>query len=310
MENRSRKIVEECIEYRIREARPEDLDQAAAIEAAGFPPAEAAGKEDIRRRIETFPESFFVAESGGRLIGFVNGAVSDEIALPDSAYHDLGSHDPAGCCQQIFGLNVLAEYRRQGIGEALMRHMIRSAYIRGKKALILTCKEHMIPFYTRLGYTLAGRADSTHGGACWYEMRYIFRPYTHTVQYYETDQMGCVHHSNYIRWFEEARTDYLNRLGIGYDLMEREGIVSPVLSVQAEYRAMTRFADTVDIEMSLTRYNGIKFTVEYRVADHASGELKCTGSSSHCFLNRAGRPLSLKKAQPGWHEILSACIRK
>lgn len=310
MENRNRETVAESIEYRIREARPEDLEQAAAIEAAGFPPAEAAGKEDIRRRIETFPESFFVAESEGLLIGFVNGAVSDEIALPDSAYHDLGSHDPEGCCQQIFGLNVLAGYRRQGIGEALMRHMIRSAYIRGKKAVILTCKEHMIPFYTRLGYTLVGRADSTHGGACWYEMRYTFRPYTHTVQYYETDQMGCVHHSNYIRWFEEARTEFLNRLGIGYNLMERTGIVSPVLSVQAEYRAMTRFADTVDIELSLAHYNGIKFTVEYRVADHASGELRCAGSSSHCFLNRDGRPLSLKKTQPGWHEILSACVRK
>ncbi len=310
MENKSRKTIAEGIEYRIREARPEDLEQAAAIEAAGFPPAEAADKEDIRRRIAAFPESFFVAESEGKLIGFVNGAVSDEIALPDSAYHDMGSHNPEGCCQQIFGLNVLAEYRRHGIGEALMRHMIRSAYMRGKKAVILTCKEHMIPFYTRLGYTCTGRADSAHGGACWYEMRYIFRPYSHTVQYYETDQMGCVHHSNYIRWFEEARTDYLNRLGIGYDLMEREGIASPVLSVQAQYRAMTRFAETVDIELSLAGYNGIKFAVAYRVVDHTSGEVRCVGNTSHCFLNRAGRPLSLKKAQPEWHRILSACAEK
>lgn len=308
MENKEN--VAEDRAYVIREAGLRDLDQAAAIEAAGFPPAEAAGREDIRRRIETFPESFFVAESKGRLIGFVNGAVSDEIALPDSAYHDLGGHNPQGCCQQIFGLNVLAEYRRRGIGEALMRHMIRSAYIRGKKAVILTCKEHMIPFYTRLGYTLMGRADSSHGGACWYEMRYIFRPYSHTVQYYETDQMGCVHHSNYIRWFEEARTDFLARLGIGYDRMEKAGVGSPVLSVQAEYRSMARFADTVDIELSLSRYNGIKFTVEYRVVDHASGEVRCSGSSSHCFLNRDGRPLSLKKEQPGWHEILLSCVRE
>ena len=59
------------------------------------------------------------------------------------------------------------------------------------------------------------------------------KAYQHKVQYYETDQMGIVHHSNYIRWFEEARTDYMERLGIGYEKMEEQGILSPVLSVTA-----------------------------------------------------------------------------
>ena len=53
--------------------------------------------------------------------------------------------------------------------------------------------------------------------------------YTHKVLYYETDQMGIVNHSNYIRWFEEARTDFMEQLGMGYAEMEKEGIVSPVL---------------------------------------------------------------------------------
>lgn len=44
-----------------------------------------------------------------------------------------------------------------------------------------------------------------------------WKPYQHKVQYYETDQMGIVHHSNYIRWFEEARTDYMEKMGMGYD---------------------------------------------------------------------------------------------
>ena len=56
-------------------------------------------------------------------------------------------------------------------------------------------------------------------------------PYIHKVQYYETDQMGIVHHSNYIRWFEEARIDLLEQLGIGYDMIEKEGIISPVIGV-------------------------------------------------------------------------------
>lgn len=295
------------MEYTIRNVRPEDAEQVAEIESLGFPAAEAASAEELKKRIDIFPESFFVAEADGRLLGFVDGACADEIALPDSAYHDLSLHRPEGICQQIFGLNVRREYRRQGIGAALMRHMIRSAYIRGKKAVILTCKADKIPLYTSVGYRMAGLSDSTHGGASWFEMRYEFRPYTHTVQYYETDKMGCVHHSNYIRWFEEARTDFLQRIGLGYDKMEAEGVMSPLLDVSAAYKTMTRYGDTVDIEIAVEYYNGIKFGIVYRVLDHASGELRCTGKTHHCFLNTEGKLLSLKKAKPAWHEILSAC---
>ena len=72
--------------------------------------------------------------------------------------------------------------------------------------------------------------------------------YQHKVQYYETDQMGIVHHSNYIRWFEEARTDYMDCLGMGYARMEEMGILSPVLSVSADYLRMVYFGDTVSID--------------------------------------------------------------
>ena len=76
-----------------------------------------------------------------------------------------------------------------------------------------------------------------------------WKPYQHKVQYYETDQMGIVHHSNYIRWFEEARTDYMEKMGMGYDQMEEKGILSPVLSVDAEYLQMVHFGGTVTIEV-------------------------------------------------------------
>ena len=297
------------MEYTIRRVRLEDYEQVAEIEQLGFPPAEAASCEDLKKRIEVFPESFFVAEAGGRLIGFVNGACSDEIALPDSAYHDLSQHRPDGICQQIFGLNVREEYRGQGIGSALMRHMIQSAFIRGKQVVILTCKPSKIPMYTAIGYRMVGLSDSTHGGASWYEMRYEFKPYRHTVQYYETDQMGCVHHSNYIRWFEEARTEFLHRIGLDYDAMEAAGIMSPVLDAYAEYKIMTRYGDTVDIDIAIEDYNGIKLGIAYRVCDHRSGEIRCMGKTHHCFLSAKGRPVSLKKEKPEWHELLSMCAK-
>lgn len=130
------------------------------------------------------------------------------------------------------------------------------------------------------------------------------QPYEHRVQYYETDQMGIVHHSNYIRWFEEARTDMLRGLGIGYGEMERRGIASPVLEVSAKYRAMTRFEDVVVVRVDVADFNGITLRLAYRIEDKETGEVRCTGESRHCFLDKAGRPISLKKSHRGIYEIL------
>lgn len=128
--------------------------------------------------------------------------------------------------------------------------------------------------------------------------------YIHRIQYYETDQMGCVHHSNYIRWFEEIRSDYLAFLGMDYDRMEAAGILSPVLTIQAEYRSMSRYGETVDIQVSVKKYNGIRICLGYEIKDHADGTVRCRGESSHCFLNREGKPVSLKKVHPEWDKIL------
>ena len=72
----------------------------------------------------------------------------------------------------IFGLDVNPKFQKQGIGEALMRHMVKSAGERGKKAVVLTCKDHMIPFYKRIGYEYIELSDSTHGGTAWHKMMY------------------------------------------------------------------------------------------------------------------------------------------
>lgn len=134
-------------------------------------------------------------------------------------------------------------------------------------------------------------------------------PYLHKAQYYETDQMGIIHHSNYIRWFEEARVDYLEQVGMGYGEMERHGISSPVLAVTCEYKTMTRFGETVRIAVWVAEYTGVKLRVAYRVEDAATGQLRCTGESRHCFLNREGRPVSLKRAAPQYHETFLAMLQ-
>lgn len=122
--------------------------------------------------------------------------------------------------------------------------------------------------------------------------------YEHKVQYYETDQMKIVHHSNYIRWFEEARTAYLEEGGFGYANMEKDGIISPVLEVTAKYISMTRFGDTVLIEPRVEKYNGVRLEVSYEIKDKKTGELRCTGLSKHCFLDDTGHPVRLNKKNP------------
>lgn len=129
------------------------------------------------------------------------------------------------------------------------------------------------------------------------------RPYQHKVQYYETDQMKVVHHSNYIRWFEEARIDYMEQLGMPYEDMEKNGIISPVISVEAEYLRMVKFGDTVVIEARIKEYNGIKLTIGYSVVDESTGMVHCRGITKHCFLNERGRPVSLKRECPQYHEM-------
>ena len=133
--------------------------------------------------------------------------------------------------------------------------------------------------------------------------------YIHHAQYYETDQMGCVHHSNYIRWMEEARIHMMEQMGCGYKTMEADGIMSPVLEVHCQYKSMARFAARIVIRTRLGEYNGIRMTIAYEMRDCATGELRTTGESRHCFLDKAGHPLSLKRSFPKWDALFSEALK-
>ena len=135
-------------------------------------------------------------------------------------------------------------------------------------------------------------------------------PYLHKVQYYETDQMRVVHHSNYIRWMEEARIDFLDSIGASYAQMEERGIISPVLSVDARYRSMTRFGETVRIEVRLVEVQNVRYRLTYRIFDAADGTLRAEGESSHCFVDRANRVISLKRADPAIFSQMRAAVEQ
>ena len=158
------------IEITIRPVNPEDLDKVTEVEAVCFPAAEAATKESFSQRIATFPECFFIAEYKEQIIGFINGCATDERTIRDEMFEDSSLHKEDGCYQSIFGLDVIPEYQRQGIGAELMNHLINDARTKGRKGLILTCKDRLIHYYAKFGYENLGVSASVHGGAVWYDM--------------------------------------------------------------------------------------------------------------------------------------------
>ncbi|MCH5257277.1 MAG: acyl-CoA thioesterase [Lachnospiraceae bacterium] len=134
--------------------------------------------------------------------------------------------------------------------------------------------------------------------------------YEYQAQYYETDQMGIIHHSNYVRWMESARIWWMSQIGIDYKGMEEKGIISPVLEISCQYKSMVRFEDTVLIEPIIEKYNGITLELSYRITDKESGELRMLGSSKHCFLDRDGKIISLKKSYPEYDRAFAENVRR
>lgn len=122
--------------------------------------------------------------------------------------------------------------------------------------------------------------------------------YNHRIQYYETDGMRIVHHSNYIRWMEEARIAFMEEAGYGYEQMERDGVSIPVLSVSCDYKMMMRFGQTCRIDVCITSLTPVRMTLSYAFYDAATGTLCGTATSGHCFVGKNGRPLALKKHLP------------
>jgi ribosomal protein S18 acetylase RimI-like enzyme len=157
----------------IRNVLPNDLDECYLVETSGFPPEEAATKETIKLRIDTFPQGFFVAAMEGRVVGILNSAATDKDKddISDEELKQLIGHTPDGKNMVVFALAVLPEFQKRGIAHQLMSRFIEDARVGKKKNVLLMCKRHLIAYYERMGFTQVGLSKSTHGGAEWHEMR-------------------------------------------------------------------------------------------------------------------------------------------
>ena len=133
-------------------------------------------------------------------------------------------------------------------------------------------------------------------------------PYVHKVAYYETDRMGIVHHSNYIRIMEEARLDFLSQIGFGYDEMERNGVISPVTAVSGRYKKTTTYPDEISVTVTVSEVSRAVLKLSYEM--QVTETVVFTGESEHCFLGADGRILNLKKSMPQFYEMLETLCPK
>lgn len=130
------------------------------------------------------------------------------------------------------------------------------------------------------------------------------------VRYAETDQMGVVYHANYLVWMEVGRTALIEDLGFSYAQMERDGIISPVLDIQAAYKKPLRYGEKAIVKTWIEDYDGIRITYGYEISKE-DGELAVTGFSKHaCVIKESFRPISIKKKFPAWHEAYEKAKKK
>ena len=137
----------------IRTASLADAAALAAVEAACFPPAEAATAAEITDRLAYY---------------------ADEPTLRDEMYENAALHDEDGTWQMIFGVNTLPAYRRRGCAGAVLERVIADARAQGRRGCVLTCKDKLVHYYEKFGFVNEGVSQSTHGGVVWYDMRLTF----------------------------------------------------------------------------------------------------------------------------------------
>lgn len=161
--------------FEFRSIRPEEAEEAADIEEVCFPPNEACLREHMLARIQATGDRFLVAvdRESGKLAGFLNGIATNEMSFRDEFFTDTSTHDPDGKNIMLLGLDVLPEYRRQGLGRELVLNYCRREEMRGIERIVLTCHEDKVEMYTKFGFRDLGESASKWGGEKWHEMEIL-----------------------------------------------------------------------------------------------------------------------------------------
>ena len=161
--------------FEFRSIRPQEADEAVAIEQICFPPNEACSERHMKERIQMASELFLVAihKESGKMAGFFNGISTGEELFRDEFFTEIELYDPDGQNVMMLGLDVLPEYRMLGLGRELVQQYLNRERANGRKRLVLTCLEAKVEMYRKMGFTDHGLANSAWGGEAWHEMSHI-----------------------------------------------------------------------------------------------------------------------------------------
>jgi len=160
----------ELSNYKLRCPRLTDLDRCFEIESISYDGDEAATREKIKTRIETYPEGFWVLEVEERIAGFINSGCTDKVEMADESFKELVGHDPDGRHNVIMSLVVHPEYQGRGLASILMAHHVKRMRELNKASIQLMCKKQHVPIYQRFGFNYLKPSSSNHGGVSWHEM--------------------------------------------------------------------------------------------------------------------------------------------
>lgn len=133
--------------------------------------------------------------------------------------------------------------------------------------------------------------------------------YTRDVYYYETDKMGVVHHSNYVRWLEEARTFYFNDVNLAYVETESYGVMSPVTDMSLKFLRPARYGDKFTVRLRMVKYTGVRFRMAYTIVNQ-DGVGLLEAESGHAFIDSRYKPVSMARAIPERHALMAALLEE
>lgn len=116
------------------------------------------------------------------------------------------------------------------------------------------------------------------------------------VLYIDTDQMGVVNHAVALRWFEQARAEWLRRLGFTYREMEEGGQMTPVYEASVRYHKPARYDQVLTLRCRAEILGPVRIAFHYQVARQEDGVLLVEGTTRHAVISRDGRPQAMKAA--------------
>ena len=118
-----------------------------------------------------------------------------------------------------------------------------------------------------------------------------FHEFKVRVRYAETDQMGVVYHGNYAQYFEMGRVEWLRKLGLSYSVMEKQGVMLPVVSLTMNYKKPARYDDLLTVRTIFKKQESVKIEFDYEIYNEA-GQLLTIGNSVLVFVDmKTGRPV-------------------